>query len=89
MFSTGRKDFNSKHMALNTKMSSRKPSKGRLNSSTVFFNQSSFRSVTSIPLINGGYSPQNIDIVFVTKSNLRESKAAVVDVYIFKTAFAS
>ena len=78
-----RKDFKSKHVALNMKVSATKPSKGRLNVSAVSFNQSNVRSVTSIPLMNGGYSSQSIDILFDRRNNFRESKTTIA-VCIFK-----
>ena len=73
-FSAGRKDFNFKHVAMNTKVSTTEPSKGHLNASAITLNESCDRSVTSIPLMNGGYFPQSIDIFFGTRNNFRESK---------------
>ena len=87
-FLAGRKDFNSKHVSLNTKVSATELSKNHLNATAVSLNQSSARTVTSISLVNGGYSPQDIDILFKTRSSLRESKTNIA-VSIFKSAFSS
>ena len=88
VFWTGRKDFISKHVELNTWASTTEPSKGRLNESAVFINLRRTRSVTIIPLMNGGYPSQGIDILFGKKSNFRESKKTIA-ISIFHTAFSS
>ena len=66
-------------MVLNTKLSNMEPSWNHLNPSVVSINQSSARSVTSIPLMNGGYSPQVNDILFDRRSNFRVSKITIAE----------
>ena len=87
-FGAGKEDFYSKIVELNTKVYATELSKGRLNASAYFLNESHARSVTSIPLMNGGYSPQGIDILFDEKTNSQESRSAIA-VSNFKIALSS
>ena len=77
-FWTGMEDFNSKHVALDSKVSVTKLIKGRLNVSAVSLKQSNARSVKSVPLMNRDYTPQIIDILFAMRRNFRESKTNIV-----------
>ena len=55
-FGAGKKDFYSKHVEVNKKVSSMENSNGYLNASAVSLNRSNTRSGINTPLMNWGYT---------------------------------
>ena len=71
-FGAGKKDFNSKHLTLNVKISAKKPSQGFLNASAVSLNQSSARPIANMPLKNRNCSPYDILMSCLTREAISE-----------------